>query len=67
MKETLTVRPAFQEAVRRGEEQLRQVRWLHEQGSQYDLDVYHAMRRAAFVTHWARTEAYWERVGRPHV
>lgn len=66
MIETLTVRPAFLLALERGEEKARHVRWLYEQGSQYDFDVYHAMRRAAFVTDWAREQARWERVGRPH-
>lgn len=61
MIETLTVRsPSILLALERGEEELRQVRWLYEQGSDYDWDLFYAMRHVAFVTDRARMQArYW--------
>jgi hypothetical protein len=64
MKETLTVRPAVKAALLRGERRLFSVRWLFEQGGQFDWDVFWAEQRAAWVTEHARDLARWEVTGR---
>lgn len=64
MKETLTVRDSVRAALRRGSDRLYSVRWLYEQGSELDWDVFFAEQRVRWVTEHARDLALWEASGR---
>ena len=64
MKETLTVRPGVRAALRRGSDRLYAVRWLFEQGTVLDWDVFWAEQSARWVTEHARDLARLESTGR---
>lgn len=49
MKETLTVRAGISEALRRGDEVLRQYQTLLEVGTDYDVAMHEVVKRVAFV------------------
>lgn len=61
MKDTLTVRASVGDALRRGEDSLNKIRWLYEQGSEFDWDVWGCQQRAVWATDAARALVERER------
>jgi hypothetical protein len=65
MKETLTVRAGMSDALRRGDEVLRQYQTLLEVGTDYDVALHEVMKRVAFVVDEVRHRVRFYGVSEP--